>query len=360
MRMTSMAAGAALLFAASSVAYAQNSGGWFPQNQPRGFYVGGALGGQYLENANISGGAIQNDIDLDIGAVGLVNFGYAFGNGFRTELELGGRWNGVKQANGNGASGGSGDVYAYSAMVNLLYDINTGTRWTPYFGGGAGWTWMDYDGTGTFAGGTTVDSDDNEFTLQLIAGVDYSIDDNWRIGLQYRYFFPLDPEDLTASNGQSIDSEYKAHNVLLTLRYTFWTPPRPAPAPAPAAAPAPAPAPAPAQPAAIQRSYLVFFDFDRSNITPEAARVIQQAADNAKRGGVSRIVVTGHTDTSGPAAYNQRLSERRATAVRDELVKNGMTTGQITTIGKGETDLLVKTGDNVREPQNRRAEIVLQ
>jgi opacity protein-like surface antigen len=239
---------AAMLTAVSSLALAQSS--WFPQNQPRGFYVGGGLGAQYLEEANISGGAIQNALDFDIGPVGLVNFGYAFGNGFRTELELGARWNGVSKATGPGASGGSGDVYAYSAMANLLYDIATGTPWTPYLGAGAGWTWMDFDGTGTFNGGTTVDSDDNEFTLQLIAGVDYSLDDNWRIGLQYRYFFPLDPEDLTASNGQSIDSEYKAHNVLLTLRYTFWTPPRPAPAPAPGAAAGGPPPPPPPPPRA--------------------------------------------------------------------------------------------------------------
>jgi outer membrane protein OmpA-like peptidoglycan-associated protein len=104
----------------------------------------------------------------------------------------------------------------------------------------------------------------------------------------------------------------------------------------------------------------VFFDWDKSDITPEAARILQQAADNARRGGNSRIVVTGHADRSGAATYNQRLSERRAEAVRAQLIRNGMTTGQISTSGRGETQPLVPTADGVREPQNRRAEIVLQ
>jgi outer membrane protein OmpA-like peptidoglycan-associated protein len=147
--------------------------------------------------------------------------------------------------------------------------------------------------------------------------------------------------------------------VLLGLRYHF-APPAPAAAPVAQAAPAPAPAPAPVPKVDIQRSFLVFFDFDKSDITTEAARVIAQAADHAKRGGIARIVVTGHTDTSGAPAYNQRLSERRAANVREALVRQGMAANAISTVGKGESDPLVKTGDGVREAQNRRAEIVLQ
>jgi outer membrane protein OmpA-like peptidoglycan-associated protein len=117
---------------------------------------------------------------------------------------------------------------------------------------------------------------------------------------------------------------------------------------------------APAPKVDIQRSFLVFFDFDKSDITTEAARVIAQAADHAKRGGIARIVVTGHTDTSGAPAYNQRLSERRAANVREALVRQGMAANAISTVGKGESTPLVNTGDGVREAQNRRAEIVLQ
>jgi outer membrane protein OmpA-like peptidoglycan-associated protein len=110
----------------------------------------------------------------------------------------------------------------------------------------------------------------------------------------------------------------------------------------------------------IQRAFIVFFDFDRADITPEAARIIRAAADAAKRGNVPRIMVTGHTDLSGSVAYNQRLSERRAEAVRAQLVREGIATNAIATTGRGKAQPLVPTADGVREPQNRRAEIVLQ
>jgi iron complex outermembrane receptor protein len=133
--------------------------------------------------------------------------------------------------------------------------------------------------------------------------------------------------------------------------------------PAPTAAPAPPPAPAAPPPApAIEakRSFQVFFDFDKSNITDAAAKVIQAAADAVKAGHVVQLTVTGHTDTVGSSAYNQGLSERRAASVKTQLVTDGVAGGEITTIGVGKTGLLVPTADGVREPQNRRAEIVLQ
>ena len=120
------------------------------------------------------------------------------------------------------------------------------------------------------------------------------------------------------------------------------------------AAPAPAPAPAPA------RTYLVFFDFDRSDITPEAVAIIRQAADDAKRQNVRLIVATGHADRSGPTDYNQRLSERRAASVRAALVREGIAANTIQTSGRGENDNLVATPDGVREPRNRRVEIAFR
>ena len=115
--------------------------------------------------------------------------------------------------------------------------------------------------------------------------------------------------------------------------------------------PAPVPVPPRAQP------FLVFFDFDRSEITPEADRILRSAAEAWKRGQSPRVDVTGHADRSGSDAYNQRLSERRAVAVRARLVQHGVSAGAITALGRGETQPLVPTADGVREPQNRRAEI---
>jgi hypothetical protein len=113
----------------------------------------------------------------------------------------------------------------------------------------------------------------------------------------------------------------------------------------------------PAAPPAAAPSYMVFFDWDRSNLSNQALATIGQAANAWKSGGSPRITAIGHTDTSGPADYNMALSLRRATAVKNALVQQGVTPGSIDTVGKGETQLLVQTGDGVREPQNRRVEI---
>lgn len=105
--------------------------------------------------------------------------------------------------------------------------------------------------------------------------------------------------------------------------------------------------------------YLVFFDWNKATLTPEARRVIGTAADNWKKTGNARIVATGYTDLSGTPAYNQKLSERRADAVAQELVRLGVPSAMIATVGKGESDPLVPTRDGVREAQNRRVEIVI-
>jgi outer membrane protein OmpA-like peptidoglycan-associated protein len=118
--------------------------------------------------------------------------------------------------------------------------------------------------------------------------------------------------------------------------------------------------PPPPPPVVTPPSFMVFFDWDRANLSQQALTTIQQAANAFKTKGRARITATGHTDTSGPESYNMALSLRRANAVKDALVRDGVPAQAITVIGKGESQLLVPTGDNVREPQNRRVEIVVQ
>ena len=103
---------------------------------------------------------------------------------------------------------------------------------------------------------------------------------------------------------------------------------------------------------------MVFFDWDRSNLSAAALNTIKQAATAFKTKGNARITATGHTDTAGPETYNMALSLRRANAVKDALVREGVPAQAITVVGRGE-QLLVQTGDDVREPQNRRVEIVI-
>ena len=144
------------------------------------------------------------------------------------------------------------------------------------------------------------------------------------------------------------------HAVIFTAEVA---PPAPEPAPAPPPAPlivAEAPPPPP-----VVRQFVVFFDFDRSNVSPEAMQVVAAAVMTAKDSGMAKIVVTGHTDTVGSQRYNQALSVRRAESVKAELVRMGLNTSDIETIGKSFSEPLVATGPGVREPQNRRAVIDL-
>jgi outer membrane protein OmpA-like peptidoglycan-associated protein len=140
---------------------------------------------------------------------------------------------------------------------------------------------------------------------------------------------------------------------------------RPAPPPPPPAPPVPPPAPvtqAPVPPPASQPAgeFTVYFDFDSWTLTAENLTVMTNVINTARAGGQSRINVVGHTDTSGSADYNQRLSVRRANVVVEALVNMGARRQAITASGVGETDLAVETGDNVREQRNRRTVIGLQ
>jgi outer membrane protein OmpA-like peptidoglycan-associated protein len=134
----------------------------------------------------------------------------------------------------------------------------------------------------------------------------------------------------------------------------------PAPAAMPMAQPAPATAPAMAPAPIAAATYLVFFDWDKSSLTPRADAIIAQAAAGSQSKPVTTITVSGYTDTSGTPDYNQGLSERRADAVAAQLVSDGVSRSEIEIHAFGETHLLVPTGPGVREPQNRRVEIVLQ
>jgi outer membrane protein OmpA-like peptidoglycan-associated protein len=81
---------------------------------------------------------------------------------------------------------------------------------------------------------------------------------------------------------------------------------------------------------------------------------------NAGPAKATQIVVTGHTDTVGSDAYNMRLSRRRAESVAAELEAKGIPSSEIEIVAKGKKDLLVPTKDGVREPQNRRVQIVYE
>ena len=190
-----------------------------------------------------------------------------------------------------------------------------------------------------------------QFAYQGMVGVGWNIDPTFRLNVEGRYYGTTTPNFSTLGcarrRAATRCTDHPNNNIsaMLSLQMRFDVAPPPPPPPPPVVTPP---------------SFMVFFDWDRSNLSQQALNTIKQASDAFKTKGNARITATGHTDTSGPEAYNMALSLRRANAVKDALVRNGVPAQAITVIGMGEKGLLVQTGDGVREPQNRRVEIVIQ
>ena len=126
------------------------------------------------------------------------------------------------------------------------------------------------------------------------------------------------------------------------------------PPPAPKAA-----MPEPVEETVMARFFTIFFDFDSSSLNPTAQRVVEAILADWGSGS-EPVSLVGHTDSSGSDAYNQKLSERRVTSVRDALENGAWATGRLSGRGVGESNLLVPTPDGVREPQNRRVTVTIQ
>jgi iron complex outermembrane receptor protein len=137
------------------------------------------------------------------------------------------------------------------------------------------------------------------------------------------------------------------------LNFNWGAPHKPMPEPPPPPPPAP-PSYAPA------RTYLVFFDWDRADLTSRAKQIVAEAAAASTHVQTTRIEVDGYTDLSGTIPYNKKLSIRRAQTVEAELVRDGVARSEIDIHGYGESNPLVPTAKGVREPQNRRVEIILK
>jgi OOP family OmpA-OmpF porin len=111
-------------------------------------------------------------------------------------------------------------------------------------------------------------------------------------------------------------------------------------------------------PASGEEAYLVFFAWDQATLTPVALTVLDQVEADYLVDRPVRIVIAGHADRSGPETYNQTLSEQRARNVAQALGQRGIPTATMRVEGYGETQPRVPTADGVREPQNRRVEII--
>jgi len=242
-------------------------------------------------------------------------------------------------------------------MLNGMLDFGDDDGMSAFVGGGAGVARVKLSNYSINPAGNFIDDSDTGFAYQAIAGVRAPLTDNIDVGLKYR-FFNADNIDLVNTVGDTVQTRFRSHSILGSLIYNFYTPPAPAPEPAPPPPPAPEPAPPP-PPAAVctPGPYIVFFEWDKSDITAEAASILDNAVTAYGDCGQAQVMLAGYTDTSGTATYNLALSQRRADAVSAYMGSKGIPSGVITTKALGETNLRVATADGVRELQNRRVEI---
>jgi OmpA-OmpF porin, OOP family len=376
----------AVILGISSGVHAQQLG--YPVS---GLYIGAAGGFNLKGNESIknlssnlqslsSGLSTPNlNVGTNIGGAAFGAIGWGFGNGLRVEAEFDYRGNsfnnlsGVNPAGFGASTKASGSERLWGPMFNVAYDFVDVVPWlVPYVGVGIGYQrahLSNFTATGTsIALSPVLSSSDTRasFAAQGILGAAVPIAQVPGLSLTAEYRIIALTGTRTYNAGLSAifpvvgrtsrfgtmqwGHEYN-NTFLFGVRYNFGvTPPPPPGAPAPVAAPAPAPS----------RSYLVFFDWDKASLTDRARRIIREAADNSTRVQYTRIEVNGYTDTSGTPQYNMGLSVRRANAVKAELIKDGVPADSITTQGFGETQLLVPTGPGVREPQNRRVEIIIR
>jgi outer membrane protein OmpA-like peptidoglycan-associated protein len=302
-----------------------------------GLYVSGGLGGSWLlKSTATSKGLSGNLVAPKTGFAGQASVGYGYANGLRAELEVYGTANSVHGVF-SGKTVFSGQEYNYGVMANGLYDIDVGLPVTPYVGVGAGYIFTQLDSTSL-----------GSIAVQGIVGASYYLGSGLSVTLDNRL---VDKLQNRTYSGVKLKTQLD-DQLLIGLRYSFGAAPAAAAAaPAPVTAVAPAPAPA--------RSYLVFFDWDSAALTARAQQIIADAAKNSTAVKATKIDVAGHADKSGTASYNQTLSLKRANNVAAELVRLGVPKTAISISAFGDTKPLVPTAAGVREPQNRRVEIVL-
>ena len=243
-------------------------------------------------NGTVAGvGNVNHDTGYDFDGI----IGYDFG-GFRLEAEVGYKEAGVKDYSSTtttgfrGTSGGTlvsapagnfplagGKTSALSFMLNGMLDFGDDDGINGFVGGGVGVARVKADyGINRFS--SFVNDSDTGLAWQAIAGIRAPLSGNWDVGLKYR-FFNAPNVDLLDINGRGVETRYRSHSILGSLIYNFGEPEAPPPPPAPPLPPPPPAPPAP-PPEVVQCTpgpYIVFFEWDKSDITADAGSILDNA-----------------------------------------------------------------------------------
>ncbi|MCK5746995.1 MAG: OmpA family protein, partial [Oricola sp.] len=378
LKMTLLAAVSVVAFAPAAQAY-------------EGLYGAIGAGLSYMQDDrdinNESGSGpfvFDTGVDYDPGIGVYAAIGYDYQGPLRGEIEFSYRANDIVDIDmdGPGFSGIpegsiSGDTTSLAIMFNALYDFESFGAVTPYIGAGIGVANIDHDISGSVSPGLPTDplsfdyaSSEWGLAYQAIAGLGFALAEGLDLDISYRYFSTKKDTYSGVISGVASEFEaaYNTHTLFAGLRWSLGSAPEAAPvveykdcwdgSSVPVSASCP---PAPVEDTAADLDpiqFTVYFDYDKSNLTPQASTLVQEAASRALENDIETVVVAGNTDTSGGSAYNQALSERRARVVRDALIANGVAASAIRVEAFGETNLAKPTADGVREPLNRRSDVV--
>ncbi|MEA3040926.1 MAG: OmpA-OmpF porin, family, partial [Sphingomonadales bacterium] len=321
------------------------------------WYVGGDFGAMIVEDVEMDVGAIENAlvIDHDYGFDGAGFVGYDLG-AFRLEAEVAYKRARLDSLDGTvglpgdarpGVAGGlqireaAGNTTALSFMINGMLDFGDDDGVSGFLGGGVGVARVSFNNQRVFSNqGAFLDDSDTRFAWQVVAGLRQAISDSADVTVRYR-FFNVPSLEMIGFGGNEFSTRLRTHSILGGITFNFGapdevipTPPPPGPtvcpdgstvpygsacpvivAPPPTVQPIPCPNGTSVMPPAVcpfPGPFIVFFDWDRDEITPQAAGILDNAAEQYRATGNAQVVLAGHADRSGSDQYNVGLSQRRA------------------------------------------------
>jgi OOP family OmpA-OmpF porin len=344
----------------------------------------GIEGGMNLQSRQdvLQSGINTGNLSFQNGFVAGLAGGYAFVNGFRPELELDFRRNDLEQfiTSGTALSAGGFET-ATSVLGNLWYDYKAPSGFFhvvhPYLGVGLGAARLAARHVRI---GSTALGNDYDWTFAYQGGAGFAVDVTPRLSVSYDWrYLQTNRGSFDVGLGAPLDARYRSNSAMLSLRYSFGAPPAlpqpvaetpPAPTPQPPVAPPP-PKPVCHPPAGFkvdenckiieQKVILrsINFQLNSDRLTVPSQQTLDEVAQALIAQPELEVEIDGYTDSTGSAAYNLRLSQRRAEAVKNYLVAKGVKAQALTAKGYGASRPIASNKTAEGRAQNRRVEFVV-